>query len=109
MRVPCALSRAGPGFDLRAELTDSPPGTEHESDDVTECHTFGDKFSGPVARGRGLINADRTPENARGYASRAQPVGATGPKQSAVMSLHNGFSTVSVINARSIAPDQKMF
>ena len=53
MCVPCALSRAGPGYRPATELTDSPHGTEQESDDVTECHTSGDHFCGPVARGRG--------------------------------------------------------
>ena len=33
-------------------MTDSPPGTDQESDDVTECHTSGENFGGPVARGR---------------------------------------------------------
>jgi hypothetical protein len=42
-----------PGFDPRAELTDSPPGTEQGSGDVTECHTFGEEFGGPVGCGRG--------------------------------------------------------
>jgi hypothetical protein len=66
-------------------------------------------FGGPVPapRGRGLINADRAPENAGGYASRAQPVGATGPKQGTVMSLNSDFSTMGVTNARSVAPEQK--
>ena len=51
------ISRAGPvpaGIDLRAELTDSPPGTEEESDDVTECHTSGNHFGGPVPADRAL-------------------------------------------------------
>jgi hypothetical protein len=65
-------------------------------------------FGGPVTRGRGLINADRTPENARGYASRAQPVGATGPKQGTVMSFNSDFSTTGVTNAFSVAPDQEI-
>ena len=56
MCVPCALSRAGPvparRDRPRANLTDSPPGTEQGSDGVTECHTSGEYFSGPVpARG----------------------------------------------------------
>jgi hypothetical protein len=34
-------------------MSDSPPGTEPGSDNVTECHTFGEKIGGPVPRGRG--------------------------------------------------------
>ena len=36
-------------------MTDLPPGTERRSDNVTERHTFGDDFGGPVSarRGRG--------------------------------------------------------
>ena len=43
-------SRSSPGApgSTCAELTDSPPGTEQGSDDVTECHTFGENFGGPV-------------------------------------------------------------
>src|SRR5438045_3724627 len=52
MCVPWARSRAvqsrHAGIDLRDELTDSPPGTEQGTDDVTECHTFGEDCGGPV-------------------------------------------------------------
>src|SRR4051812_21390103 len=59
MCVPWARSRdvqyRRAGIDLHAEFTDSPPGTEQGSDNVTERHTFGDDFGGPVStrRGRG--------------------------------------------------------
>ncbi len=56
----CAPARQGQpvqsrhaGIDLRAELTDWPPGTEEGSDNVTECHISGDDFGGRVPPGRG--------------------------------------------------------
>ena len=47
MWSPGAIGRAGPGFRPAAELTATPPGTEHGSDDVTESHTSGDNFERP--------------------------------------------------------------
>ena len=44
MYVPRARSRAFQGFNLRGELTDSPPGTEQTPGDVTECHTHCARF-----------------------------------------------------------------
>ena len=80
---------SGPSFRHARELTDLPPGTEQGSDNVTERHTFGDDFGGPVPafRGRGpsrrgsprrlhwCTDAGNTPRN-RHFVPLFRPSGA---------------------------------
>src|SRR6266446_6006251 len=70
---------------MRAELADSPPGTEQGSDNVTECHTFGVYFGGPLARwdprtghGHASRGPVRTPRH-RPPMCIARGIDATGP------------------------------